>query len=291
MWDKSWSFEFPLGFPDIREWKAHYFNRTNEEQKTLITGKDFIGLYFNMSRAHEYRVPGHSQYVIEPGQYNFVFIPKGEAQLTIPKGLYSSFCIEFTPVLLNKIKELFPLLERLLKCVDRKIPFIMSNVNMTITSNMYDAIREILGNKHDLHGALKEILNHSKVISLLFSSLKNIKTLSESHLRPNEIEKVFKVHDYLLEHLKGNFLVEQLADMVDMERRKLEKAFKAIYGTGVYRFFLNEKLRRAALLLRDTTLPVKQIAREVGFNSFARFTEAFKKHYGFPPSDFRKLDD
>lgn len=285
--------ELPNNFPDMDEWEMYYFNRLIEEEKIEIAvpkGNDFLGLYFNLGDAHRYAIEGLKSGTIYGGQYNFIYIPDGSTEIILTKGQYSSLCIEFTPAILRRMEEEFPIIKELLKRVDLNIPVVLGNMNMLTTPEMSDAIREILVNKHDFCGQLKEVVDHSKIIDLLLSTLDHIQALFVSQLQKSEIDQIRKAHDYLLGHIAGKFSVDQVSDLVKMEKRKLEKGFKIIYRKTVYRFILDERLKQAALLLRDTTLPANEIGREVGYKMANRFSEAFKKHYGLSPSEFRKLD-
>ena len=46
-------------------------------------------------------------------------------------------------------------------------------------------------------------------------------------------------------------------------------------------------MSKAAQLLRLTGLSIKQIGKEVGYPDQLRFSRAFRKAYGLPPSQWR----
>jgi transcriptional regulator GlxA family with amidase domain len=48
------------------------------------------------------------------------------------------------------------------------------------------------------------------------------------------------------------------------------------------------RLDAATGLLRDTSLPVTLIAKNVGYTSEAAFSRAFKNRYGTPPARWRR---
>lgn len=48
------------------------------------------------------------------------------------------------------------------------------------------------------------------------------------------------------------------------------------------------RVERAAWLLRTTDRSVAEIAHASGFSSAGRMSEAFRAHFGAPPSDWRR---
>jgi AraC-like DNA-binding protein len=278
-------------FPDMDEWDIRYVNVLIAEEKQIVIpeGNSFLGLYLNIGTAHLYNIEGHLRDTINSGRYNFVFMPIGAVKLTLGKGIYAALCIQFSnTILLNLTKE-YPMLEKLITAEHLKTPLLLSTVNMVITPEMNEYIGDILVNKNGYEGDLREVVKHSRVISLLGNALTNIEAMAAARLRRKDVDMVVSVHDYLILHLNGIFSVDQLADMVGVYRSKLEKAFKIVYRKSVMRFFLDEKIKRAATLLRDTNLQTQQIASKVGFKNMSRFSEAFKKYYACSPTEFRKL--
>ncbi|TXD81188.1 helix-turn-helix transcriptional regulator [Subsaximicrobium wynnwilliamsii] len=68
---------------------------------------------------------------------------------------------------------------------------------------------------------------------------------------------------------------------------KLKYGFKELYGTTVYRFLVQERLRKAQMMIQYSDLPLKSIAYMTGFKSMPHFSRTFKKRYGYSPSALR----
>ena len=51
---------------------------------------------------------------------------------------------------------------------------------------------------------------------------------------------------------------------------------------------MNIRIRRASALLRESTLPITEIALRCGFGDSNYFSRAFRKASGMTPSQFRK---
>ncbi len=81
--------------------------------------------------------------------------------------------------------------------------------------------------------------------------------------------------------------VERLADLAGMSRASFAQHFTAAFGRPPMDFLREIRLRRAAALLRETDLPVKQVAARVGYESRSYFSRAFKTFHGIDPAGFR----
>ena len=62
------------------------------------------------------------------------------------------------------------------------------------------------------------------------------------------------------------------------------RLFSRFARTGAYRFLLRLRMNRAAELLIDDGLMVKEVADKLGFPDAFTFSRAFKRIHGVPPS-------
>ena len=65
------------------------------------------------------------------------------------------------------------------------------------------------------------------------------------------------------------------------------RTFCAVSGTTLYQFLLAQRLRRAALRLRQTTDPISAIAYEAGFGDLSTFNRRFRRIIGMTPGVWR----
>jgi LacI family transcriptional regulator len=72
-----------------------------------------------------------------------------------------------------------------------------------------------------------------------------------------------------------------------MSRRRLEQRFRATLGCSPMQVIRRVNLERAATMLCETDLSVKEIAKHCCFGRAIHLTVAFKKHFSLPPSQFR----
>ncbi|UVO49685.1 alpha/beta fold hydrolase [Sphingomonas sp. SUN019] len=82
--------------------------------------------------------------------------------------------------------------------------------------------------------------------------------------------------------------VTGLAREVGMSRSAFADRFTALIGESPMRYCARWRMRMAGNLLRDGRQSSSNVAYEVGFNSEAAFTRAFKREYGEPPATWRR---
>ena len=88
--------------------------------------------------------------------------------------------------------------------------------------------------------------------------------------------------------LDRNFSVGELAEMHDVSREHLTRAFAHEYGVPPAQYAQQVKVREACRRLRQSGDAVKQIMRDVGFSSRASFARAFRATTGTTPLAYRR---
>lgn len=95
-----------------------------------------------------------------------------------------------------------------------------------------------------------------------------------------------------LRYIEANYAhsvnIQVIADHLNIERTYLYRLFKDITGVSPQEYLLDYRIRRACSLLKETDLPVSDIARSVGYGDALYFSRLFKQKKGSPPSEYRK---
>ncbi len=104
-----------------------------------------------------------------------------------------------------------------------------------------------------------------------------------------DIRKIREGHNIIINNLDKELpSIKDFAHQLGTNEFKLKYGFKELYGTSVFRFLIQERLRKAKMLIQYSDLAIKSIAHMTGFKSDPHFSRAFKKQYGIPPSELRK---
>jgi AraC family transcriptional regulator len=106
--------------------------------------------------------------------------------------------------------------------------------------------------------------------------------LKQQHLRTIELAK-----EYLTLHFTNDISLQEIATHCHVSPFHFSRLFKTFTGCSPHQFLLTIRLKNAEMLLRDTSLPVGDIAFSSGFNSIEHFTSAFRQKYQYPPMKYR----
>jgi AraC-like DNA-binding protein len=85
--------------------------------------------------------------------------------------------------------------------------------------------------------------------------------------------------------------IRDLACEFNLSASHLQHLFKAQTGSCLGRSLTEERLRRAAALLLDTNLSVKEVAYIVGYKHPSSFIRAFVRYFAQAPSCYRQTTE
>jgi AraC family transcriptional regulator len=97
-----------------------------------------------------------------------------------------------------------------------------------------------------------------------------------------------RVLEYIEENLDGDLSLEAMAAEVDISPIYLARAFKAAVGQSPHRYVLARRVERAKELLRNTDLPVVDVALSSGFSSQSHLSYWFQRYVGVSPAAYRQ---
>ena len=100
-------------------------------------------------------------------------------------------------------------------------------------------------------------------------------------------EKLLRVLRRMEESIEAPQARTELASLAGVSVRQLERLFRRHLGHGIHRQYSSMRLERARQLLRETTLPVLDVAIATGFTSSSQFARAYRRSFGEPPSHTR----
>jgi transcriptional regulator GlxA family with amidase domain len=81
--------------------------------------------------------------------------------------------------------------------------------------------------------------------------------------------------------------IERLAAVSGVSQAHFARSFKTAFGVPPHRYLLTRRLERAKTLLRDTDMPIIEIAFQTGWNSLGTFGRVFRDVLDASPGELR----
>jgi AraC family transcriptional regulator len=106
-------------------------------------------------------------------------------------------------------------------------------------------------------------------------------------LKKNHLITIEKAKDYITRHFASDISLSEIADYCNVSPFHFSRIFKTFTSVSPHQFLLSVRLKNSELLLKETALPVADVAFSSGFNSIEHFTASFRQKYHAPPAQFR----
>jgi AraC-like DNA-binding protein len=119
-------------------------------------------------------------------------------------------------------------------------------------------------------------------IAMTINDLQLNKTLLNKHLLQLQALK-----KYIDEHLSLPLGLKELSRICTMNSRQMNLAFKELYGCTINHYIRTERLRIAKEAILQSDTPLKTIAKNASYQSYANFCTAFRIQYGLAPAELR----
>jgi transcriptional regulator GlxA family with amidase domain len=84
--------------------------------------------------------------------------------------------------------------------------------------------------------------------------------------------------------------IARLASVSGVSEAHFARSFKDAFGLPPHRYLLTRRIEKATALLRDTDIPITEIAFDTGWSSLGTFGRTFRDITGKSPAEFRTAD-
>lgn len=153
------------------------------------------------------------------------------------------------------------------------------------SSEIYKLFYEIMYTDFETHSL--ELLTASYLLRVLNLSIPNHipESFFTPHSRSNYIDFALK---YITDHHSDpNFSIKNLAKSIGLSPVYFGTLFKKATGDSPAHFLNSYRIKAAQTLLNATGHTIQEISFLVGFQSYQRFFELFRKYVGMTPSEYR----
>ena len=105
----------------------------------------------------------------------------------------------------------------------------------------------------------------------------------------NRISNMRDLKDFMERNITKQITIDDCCELTGMEKSQLTKIFKQTFDTSPIAYFMELKIHAAKSMLAETDASVSEIASTYAFYDTYHFSNTFKKHTGYSPSEYRKL--
>lgn len=148
-------------------------------------------------------------------------------------------------------------------------------------------IKELLCEYFDKSLCSNEIIDCFMV--LIFSELLRVFQYdsSQSHSKSSSNAPVVEILNYLEKNYMTCTLIST-AKHFNFHPNYLSNLIKKTTNRSFSELILLQKLTRASILLENTTIPIYEIANEIGYSNLNFFYKKFRKYFDVTPNEFRE---
>ena len=157
-----------------------------------------------------------------------------------------------------------------------------------ITPSMAIALNQLIN--YSLNTSIKQLYFKGKayeLLSLYFNRSEDADVEQCPFLVDEaNIIKIRKAKDIVISRMAEPPSLQELADEIGLNIKKLKEGFKQIYGDSVFSFLFDYKMEFARKLLESGENNVNEVGLKVGYSTSSHFIAAFKKKYGTTPKKY-----
>jgi AraC-like DNA-binding protein len=143
---------------------------------------------------------------------------------------------------------------------------------------------------YNLHPNIKNLYYKGKgyeLLSLYFNRSEDPNAEQCPFLVDEEnVLKIKKAKEIIIANMAEPPGLQELADEIGLNIKKLKMGFKQIYGDTVYGFLFDYKMDFARQLLDSGSYNVNEVGLKIGYSTGSHFIAAFKKKFATTPKKY-----
>ncbi|HRU00786.1 MAG TPA: AraC family transcriptional regulator [Victivallales bacterium] len=159
------------------------------------------------------------------------------------------------------------------------------NLNEIQISNIMQIINKIELEQYEFLTASNQMLElllfQLLILYIRYSKSEFIKSENQFH------ESFTNIISWINENYQKEISLKDIIAKANTSRRNLFRLFKKMTGKTPIQYLLEIRIHHAMHKLRETSIPISEIAEDCGFHDQNYFARFFKKLTGVSPKDFR----
>ncbi|CAN5415927.1 hypothetical protein BH10BAC2_BH10BAC2_18080 [soil metagenome] len=268
-----------------------YYVRASTVNTITVTlyGKDAcVLIHAVLSGRITHRTKQAGERTLHTGQYCMFYAPGDDIYISV-EGAQQAVVLDILLPAYAVLAQLaiYPSHVLFTEKIKHKEACYLSEEVLYLHAGIYDLISRLLVAPYSkkLH-PLYETLCSALLREMLASSL--------HHERQNNLvqeawmQSIYTIKAFIDQRIDLHFTIDQLAKKAGINKRQLKAGFKALFGSGVYRYLKMERMKAAYAALEQTTASIKYISGKCGYRNVHSFSRAFTLYFGKSPGAVRK---
>ncbi|MCP4181556.1 MAG: helix-turn-helix transcriptional regulator [bacterium] len=137
-----------------------------------------------------------------------------------------------------------------------------------------------------------DLLIDDLVIEILYKLIENLNPhfknpVFKQKYKKNHLHTIEKAKCFISENYTENISIKDIASFVNVSPFHFSRLFKYFTNFSPYRYLLEVRLKNSELLIKNTSMPIFDVAIDSGFNNIENFSAVFKQKYQFSPVNYR----
>ncbi|MGK0447064.1 MAG: AraC-like DNA-binding protein [Polaribacter sp.] len=149
-------------------------------------------------------------------------------------------------------------------------------------------LQQIINSK--INSSIKDLYIKGKVYELLSLHFQHEENTDSEYcpflVDEQNVLKIRKAKEIIISRMAEPPSLQELANEIGLNIKKLKEGFKQIYGDTVFSFLFDYKMEHARRLLESNQFNVNEVGVQIGYSTSSHFIAAFKKKFGTTPKKY-----
>ncbi len=142
----------------------------------------------------------------------------------------------------------------------------------------------------NINSSIKDLYIKGKIYELLSLHFQKDESTEGEYcpflVDERDVLSIRKAKDIIISRMSEPPSLQELANEIGLNLKKLKEGFKQIYGDTVYSFLFDYKMEHARRLLERNQYNVNEVGLQIGYSTASHFITAFKKKFGTTPKQY-----
>lgn len=269
-----------------------FFAASQQQQAVRMREKlerPLLGMYFSLE-GDTGSLEREESYMVKGQQHVVSYMPRFEGYYLLNSPRISNFGVMLEESFFNRLyMEDMDCLKRFWDKVNAGQMADMAAAPMAITPRQLSLIHDIA--HCGFTGHMRQLFLESKIVELfLFQAeqAESLKGMKPVQLATADIDKLHAAKSFIRQHMFEPLSLRQVSRESGLNEFKLKKGFRELFGTTVFGYLTELKMNYARQLILNSSCTILEAAYSVGYSEPYSFTRAFRKHFGYLPSELKR---